>query len=175
MDAIFEIGQKLAPFFKYKEGQGNDVSFDGIPTGSAILDIQQMFENLNKYFESQHAMFNLITQWLRNENFNLRNIRTTPNPSSELKFYCEVRVYETKEDFFKILIGTKTKDSVLLQATVLFNKLFVNSFNMTPKDKKNKLGENIRKNLIPLGVTFKVISSPGSIEISKSVPLNLSK
>jgi hypothetical protein len=44
-DNVFELGQKLAPFFKRKIGQGEDVVFDGIPTGSAILEVRSEFEN----------------------------------------------------------------------------------------------------------------------------------
>jgi hypothetical protein len=44
-DNVFELGQKVAPFFKRKVGQGEDVFFDGIPTGSAILEVRGEFEN----------------------------------------------------------------------------------------------------------------------------------
>ena len=44
-DNVFELGQKVAPFFKRKVGQGEDVFFDGIPAGSAILEVKGEFEN----------------------------------------------------------------------------------------------------------------------------------
>jgi hypothetical protein len=44
-DNVFELGQKVAPFFKRKVGQGEDVFLDGISTGSAILEVKGEFEN----------------------------------------------------------------------------------------------------------------------------------
>jgi hypothetical protein len=44
VDNVFELGQKISPFFKRKIGQGTDVFFDGIPAGSAILEVRDKFE-----------------------------------------------------------------------------------------------------------------------------------
>jgi hypothetical protein len=45
--SIFKVGEKVAPFFKRKFGQEDDVFFDGIPESSAVLEVKDEFNNTN--------------------------------------------------------------------------------------------------------------------------------
>lgn len=47
-DIVFRAGQKISPFFKRKIEQGDDVFFDGIPAGSAVLEVRDEFENARR-------------------------------------------------------------------------------------------------------------------------------
>jgi hypothetical protein len=80
--------------------------------------------------ECQAIAFNKVTSWLTERNFKLENLRRFPDPDSEVKFYCEVRLMEGHEKFFQIVIADQTKGSILLRAVVYFDKNMIKSFNL---------------------------------------------
>ena len=73
-------------------------------------------------YETQEKVFDNITQWLTENNFKLENVRIFSDPTSEVKFYCQAILVEHREEFVKIIIADQTRGSVLLQATVVFDK-----------------------------------------------------
>ena len=94
-------------------------------------------------YETQEKVFNNITQWLTENNFKLENVRIFSDPTSEVKFYCQAILVEHREEFVKIIIADQTRGSVLLQATVIFDKHMVNSLNLTPVKFKQQLLQKI--------------------------------
>jgi hypothetical protein len=53
--SVFKVGEKISPFFKRKVGQGNDVFFDGIPAGSAVLEVKDEFNNTRSKDDSMNS------------------------------------------------------------------------------------------------------------------------
>ena len=55
--------------------------------------------------ETQEKVFDNITQWLTENNFKLENVTIFSDPTSEVKFYCQVILVEHREEFVKIIIA----------------------------------------------------------------------
>jgi hypothetical protein len=53
--SIFKVGEKIAPFFKRDVGQENDVFFDVIPAGSAVLEVKDEFNKTRRTIDSSHS------------------------------------------------------------------------------------------------------------------------
>ncbi len=87
--------------------------------------------------KSQEKAFNKIIQWLTEQHLKLENLRRFSDPNSEVK------LLENRDEFIKIIIADQTQESVLIQATVNFDKDTVNSFNLTPSKFKEQLFQKI--------------------------------
>jgi hypothetical protein len=53
MYSIFKVGEKVAPFYKLKVRE--EVSFDGIPAGSAVLEVKNEFNNIKSKKDSTNS------------------------------------------------------------------------------------------------------------------------
>jgi hypothetical protein len=53
--SVFKVGEKISPFFKRKVGQENDVFFDGIPAGSAVLEVKDEFNSTRSNEDSRSS------------------------------------------------------------------------------------------------------------------------
>ena len=83
-------------------------------------------------YETQEKVFNNITQWLTENNFRLENVRRFSESDLRSKVLLRSYTCRTQSEFVKIIIADQTRGSVLLQATVIFDKHMVNSLNLTP-------------------------------------------
>jgi hypothetical protein len=119
--------------------------------------------------ECQAIAFNKVTSWLTERNFKLENLRRFPDPDSEVKFYCEVRLMEGHEKFFQIVIADQTKGSILLRAVVYFDKNMIKSFNLTHTKIKRRLALRIRSELNQLGIKIQVNGELGNITLDKLI------
>lgn len=79
----------------------------------------------------KEANFNKVTNWLKEIGFILQNIKRLSDPNSAVQFYCEVRAYKIREDFFKIIISNKYKDAFQLQCRIHFSKETIDSLDRT--------------------------------------------
>ncbi len=70
--------------------------------------------------KTNEVNFNKVTQWLEEYHFSLQNVHKISDSKSDLKFYCEVRPYPSRFDFFKIIISDKFKDAIILHKTVFY-------------------------------------------------------
>jgi hypothetical protein len=81
-------------------------------------------EGTKMSYESQELAFSKVTQWLTEYSFKLQNVGMLSASDPAVKFYCEVRMYEKRPDFFKIIIGGPHQE-IIKQQSALSNSIWL--------------------------------------------------
>jgi len=119
--------------------------------------------------KTNEVNFNKVTQWLEEYHFSLQNVQKISDSKSDLKFYCEVRPYPSRLDFFKIIISDKFRDAILLQSNIQFDEMFTKSLDMTRWRERQQIFINFRKVIYPLGINLESNKQIGGIILHKTV------
>ena len=117
----------------------------------------------------KEANFNKIINWLKEIGFVLENIRKKTDPKTGVEFYCEVRPYRIRKDFFKIIISNSYKYAFQLQAFIIFDKQITDSLDVTRWKEQQQIFINFRKYIYPLGISFESNQKIGGIILHKLI------
>lgn len=103
--------------------------------------------------KAQEVTFNRVIKWLQELNFTIENEKRLSS-TSEITFYCEVKPFEKREDFFKVMFPKQLEDCFLLESTIILEADYMKFIESTRNKEQRQLFIDIRKAVYPLGISI---------------------